>query len=57
MGRGVVMHYYFFGGAKKEGNAGHIWQKSPSMALISEYLAADASADALGRINFKLPQP
>ena len=39
----------------KEGNAGHIWQKCPKMALISEYfaedLSADASADALCIIN------
>ena len=44
---------------KKKGNACHIWRKSPLMALISEYLAADlaadlsadASADALCIIN------
>ena len=26
--------------------SGHIWPKTPKIALISEYLAADLSADA-----------
>ena len=30
-----------------EGNGGHIWRKEPKMALISEYLAADLSAEKL----------
>ena len=40
---------------QREGYGGHIWLKTPKMALISEYLAADsppdASADALAIIN------
>ena len=41
---------------EREGNGGHIWPKTPKMALISEYLAADsspdASADALAIIKY-----
>ena len=29
-----------------EGHGGRIWPKKPKMALISEYLTADLSADA-----------
>ena len=35
----------------KEGYGGHIWLKTPKMALISEYLAADSSPDALAIVN------
>ena len=43
------------GGGQREGYWGHILLKTPKIALISEYLAADsspdASADALAIIN------
>ena len=39
------------GGDQREGHGGRIWPKKPKMALISEYLAADLSADALCIIN------
>ena len=39
---------FFWGGrGQREGYWGHILLKTPKVALISEYLAADASADAL----------
>ena len=43
----------FLGGGRgrREGYWGHILLKTPKMALISEYLSADASADALAIIN------
>ena len=47
----------FFGGGRgqREGYWGHILLKTPKIALISEYLAADlsavASADTLAIIN------
>ena len=48
---------FFLGGGRgrRKGYWGHILLKTPKMALISEYLAADlspdASADALAIIN------
>ena len=39
------------GGDQREGHGGRIWPKKPKMALISKYLAADVSADALCIIN------
>ena len=42
---------FFGGGGQREGHGGSIWPKKPKMELISEYLAADASADALAIIN------
>ena len=48
----------FVGGGQREGYWGHILLKTPKMALISEYLAADlspdASADALAIINIRV---
>ena len=43
-GGGINLYYYFFlgGGDQREGYGGRIWPKKPKMALISEYLAADA---------------
>ena len=38
--------FFFLRGAQREGNGGHICGKNPKMALISDYLAADSSADA-----------
>ena len=47
----------FVGGGQREGYWGHILLKTPKIALISEYLAADsspdASADALAIINIR----
>ena len=46
---GVANYYYylfFWGGGQREGYGGHIWPKTPKMALISENLAADSSPDA-----------
>ena len=43
--------FFLGGGGKREGYGGHIWLKTPKIALISEYLAADSSADALAIIN------
>ena len=37
----------FWGGGQREGYGGRIWPKKSKMALISEYLAADLSANAL----------
>ena len=42
---------FFWGVDQSEGHGGHIWPKKPKMALISEYLAADLSSDALCIIN------
>ena len=43
---------FFYGeGGQKEGHGARIWPKKHKMALISEYLAADLSADALCIIN------
>ena len=44
----LVKTIIFFGrgGGQREGYGGHIWPKTPKMALISEYLAADSSPDA-----------
>ena len=44
------MIFIFLGGmggmGQREGYGGHIWLKTPKMALITEYLAADSSPDA-----------
>ena len=47
------MIIFFWGGGRgqREGYGGHIWLKTPKMALISEYLAADSSADTLAITN------
>ena len=56
-GGGLVDNEIFFWGGRgqREGYWGHILLKTPKIALISEYLAADlsavASADALAIIN------
>ena len=34
------------GRGQRKGYGGHIWLKTPKMALISEYLAADSSLHA-----------
>ena len=39
------------GGSQREGHGARIWPKKHKKPLISEYLAADASADALAIIN------
>ena len=33
---GPVVNYYFFWGAQREGNGGHICGKNPKIALISD---------------------
>ena len=38
--------FFFWGGGQRQGYWGHILLKTPKMALISEYLAADLPADA-----------
>ena len=38
-------------GGQREGHRARIWPKKHKKTLISEYLAADASADALAIIN------
>ena len=54
-GGALVNHNFCWGGGQREGYWGHILLKTPKIALISEYLAADsspdASADALAIIN------
>ena len=54
-GGGLVNDNFCWGGEQREGYWGHILLKTPKIALISEYLAADsspdASADALAIIN------
>ena len=49
-GGGFILWGFFWGG-QREGYVGRTWPKKPKMALISEYLAADSSADALAIIN------
>ena len=54
---GIIIIFFLGGGgaAKENGMGAHIWPKTPKMALISKYLAADSSpdtsADALAIIN------
>ena len=47
------MNFFFFWGGRgqRERYWGHILLKTPKIALISEYSAADLSADALCIIN------
>ena len=42
---------FFYGGGQREGHGARIWPKKHKKALISEYLAADLSADELAIIN------
>ena len=41
-----ILLFFFGGGDQREGHGGRTWPKNPKMAHISEYLAADLSADA-----------
>ena len=43
----------FLGGGIREGCGIHTWPKKPKMAHITDYLPADASADAPCRINIR----
>ena len=43
--------FFWGGGGQRDRYWGHILLKTPKVALISEYLAADLSADALCIIN------
>ena len=44
--RGGVELFFFGGGDQRQGYWGHLLLKTPKIALVSEYLAADLSADA-----------